>query len=188
MEDDCPEFQSLYPICMTDPHFKEMQRLKPGYLEAIYFKDWFLKRTDGGASNPRQARQRAAGDKVAIQFNYTHTQLDLTKQTFREALRNSKHHRSECWLNCIYELCGCKDALLDPEKMKNVITRESILELLGRTEEDIKEGLTMDEVKPFFEKYKLKLRVYDIFYNQIYKYDPEAVSYTHLTLPTIYSV
>jgi len=62
-------------------------------------------------------------------------------------------------LNSIYECYGQKDALLDPEKTNNVITRESILELLGRTEENIKEGLTMDEVKPFFEKYKLKLKV-----------------------------
>ena len=171
------DFKSLYQICLTDSNFKEMQRLKPGYLEAIYIKDWTQMRTDGEARNPRQVRQRAAGDKVAIQFKYSHTQLDLTKQTFRDALRKSKHHRSECWLNSIYECYGQKDGLLDPDKTKNVITRESILELLGRTEENIKEGLTVDEVKPFFEKYKLKLRVYDIYYNQIYKYDPEVPNF-----------
>ena len=171
------EFKSLYQICLTDPNFKQMQRLRPGYLDAIYIKDWTPMRTDGAVSNPRRARQRAAGDKVAIQFKYSHTQLDLTKQTFRDALRKSKHHRSECWLNSIYECYGQKDGLLDPDKTKNVITRESILELLGRTEENIKEGLTVDEVKPFFEKYKLKLRVYDIYYNQIYKYDPEVPNF-----------
>ena len=32
-------------------------------------------------------------------------------------------------------------------------TRETILEVLGRTEEDIKEGLTIKEVLPFFVKY-----------------------------------
>ena len=51
--------------------------------------------------------------------------------------------------------------------------------LLGRTEEDIKDGLTIKEVLPFFEKYKLKLRVYDVFYNLIHKYDPEAPNFNN---------
>ena len=39
---------------------------------------------------------------------------------------------------------------------------------------NIREGLSIEEVLPFFQKYKLKLRVFDIFYNLIYKYDPEV--------------
>ena len=50
---------------------------------------------------------------------------------------------------------------------------------MGRTEENIKEGLTIKEVLPFFEKYKLKLRVYDVFYNLIHRYDPEVPNFNH---------
>ena len=32
---------------------------------------------------------------------------------------------------------------------------------------------------PFFEKYKLKLRVYDVFYNLVHKYDPEVPNFNH---------
>ena len=170
------DFRHLYTLCMTDPNFKTKERLNPGYLDGIYVLDWTQEK-DGGARNPRQVRQRAAGDKVAIHFRYSCSQLDLTNRTFREALQKSNHRRSECWINSIYEHYACKDALLDPDKTKNVITREDILELLGRTEENIQEGLTVEEVKPFFEKYKLKLRVYDIFYNLIYKYDPEVPNF-----------
>ena len=171
------EFKSLYNICLTDPQFKELQRLKPGYLEAIYIKDWMPMRTDGAASNPRQARQRAAGDKFAIEYRYCSTQLDLTKQTVREALRKSNYNEHECFLNAIVELYSCEKGLLDPEKTQNIITREMILELLGRTEEDIKEGLTIDEVLPFFVQYKLKLRVYDLYYNLIHRQDPEVPNF-----------
>ncbi|MFM7986888.1 MAG: hypothetical protein ACKPKO_47000 [Candidatus Fonsibacter sp.] len=47
-----------------------------------------------------------------------------------------------------------------------------ILELLGKTEENIKEGLSKSDILPFFIKYRLQLRVFDSFYKLIYQYDP----------------
>ena len=44
--------------------------------------------------------------------------------------------------------------------------------MIGKSEDNIKEGLTVEEILPFFIKYKLKLRVYDMFYKLIYSYDP----------------
>ena len=179
------EFRQLYPICKTDPNFAARERLNPGYLDGIYIKDW----TDMGkvkrpARDPLHVQQRAAGDKAAIQFRYTSNELDLNKRTFREALQKNNHHQSECWINSIYDHYGettqgdKRKGLLDPDKRPEYrITRESILELLGRTEDNIKEGLSIEEVLPFFQKYKLKLRVYDVFYNQIYKYDPEVPNF-----------
>ena len=41
-----------------------------------------------------------------------------------------------------------------------------------------KDGLTINEVLPFFEKYKLKLRVHDVFYNLIHRYDPEVPNFS----------
>ena len=77
------------------------------------------------------------------------------------------HHVSECWINALYD--NYKQTLLRSDKKKKLITRETILEVLGRTETDIKDGLTIKEILLFFEKYKLKLRVYDVFYNLIHK-------------------
>ena len=59
------------------------------------------------------------------------------------------------------------------------MTRETILEILGRTEEGIKDGLSTKEVLPFFKKYKLKLRVYDVFYNLIYIYDTKVPNFRY---------
>ena len=38
-------------------------------------------------------------------------------------------------------------------------------------------GLTIQEALPFFEKLKLKLRVFDVFYNVIFKHDPQVPSF-----------
>ncbi|MFM7982040.1 MAG: hypothetical protein ACKPKO_22245 [Candidatus Fonsibacter sp.] len=84
---------------------------------------------------------------------------------------------SECWTNTLYD--NYEQTLLRWDNQKNLITRDTILEVLGKTEENIKEGLTIKEVLPFFQKYKLKLRVYDVFYNLTHKYDPEVPNFNH---------
>ncbi|MFM7985859.1 MAG: hypothetical protein ACKPKO_41745, partial [Candidatus Fonsibacter sp.] len=57
-----------------------------------------------------------------------------------------------------------------PNERSNHIIIEHIDEML----DILREQPTIKEVLPFFEKYKLKLRVYDVFYNLIHKYDPEV--------------
>ena len=78
--------------------------------------------------------------------------------------------KNECWINSIYDCYH--DTLLRTDKKRNMITRATILEVLGRTEDNIKQGLTVDDVLPFFVKDKLMLRVFDVFYKLIFKYDP----------------
>ena len=77
---------------------------------------------------------------------------------------------NECWINTLYDFYG--DNLLSQDKKRNVITRDIILETQGRTEDNIKEGLSISEILPFFVKYRLQLRVFDSFYKLIYQYDP----------------
>ncbi|MFM7986005.1 MAG: hypothetical protein ACKPKO_42495, partial [Candidatus Fonsibacter sp.] len=101
-------------------------------------------------ADPEETPKRASGDKVAIQFKYCSHQLDLSKRTFREALLKGNHHVSECWINTLYD--NYEETLLRPDKQNNLITREAILEVVGRTEENIKGVFTIKEVLPFFEK------------------------------------
>ena len=97
-------------------------------------------------ANPEETPKRAAGNKVAIQFKYCSHQLDLSKRTFREALHKGNHHVSECWINTLYD--KYEQTLLRSDKKKNLVTMETMCEVLGKTEEDIKEGLTIKEVLP----------------------------------------
>ena len=57
----------------------------------------------------------------------------------------------------------------NPDKKRNVITREIILETIGKTEENVKQGLSIDDVLPFFEKHRLQLRIFDKFYHELFE-------------------
>ena len=177
------EFRALYPIMMTNPDFRDREKMVPGYLDAIYIKDWTyiggLKRGGETPADPVETKKRS-GEKVAIAFKYCSHQIDAFKPSFKEAIRVSSHAPSECWINTLYD--NFKDKLLRPDKTKNLITRKKILDVLGRTEDDIKDGLTIREILPFFQKYKLKLRVYDVFYNLIFKHYPETPNFNNPAL------
>ena len=83
---------------------------------------------------------------MAINYRYSSTQIDVSRSTFKEAIERQNYIKDECWTNSVYDFY--KDSVLRPDK-KNLITREIILKDLGRTEENIKKGLTINEVLPF---------------------------------------
>ncbi len=163
-------WRDLYKICMTDDSFRNRELMAPGYVEAIMVlgvdKDYV-----GPVVDPAEQPMATAGDKVTITYRYCSNVLDLTKDTFAEAIKNERYVKNECFINSLYDFYG--DRLLDPRRAQRYrISREDILKLLGKTEESVKEGLTIKEVLPFFEKFHLKLRVYDIFKNLVFRYDP----------------
>jgi hypothetical protein len=94
---------------------------------------------------------KRAGNKSNICYKYCSTPLDLTRNTFRQALENKNYKRNECWLNTIYD--HYHDSLLDPNRSQRyAVTREKILSIINRTEDNIQDGLTIDDVLPFFSK------------------------------------
>ena len=105
-----------------------------------------------------------------IQYSYASYQIDVAQDTMKEAMQNEKYVKNECWLNSIYDFYH--DSLLRTDKRKGMVTTGTILQVLDRTEDNIKQGLTIDDVLPFFVKYKLRLRVFNVFYKRIFRYDP----------------
>jgi hypothetical protein len=98
------------------------------------------------ARNQKTSRKRSAENKVQIAFNRCPYQIDTTKQSFKDALRKGARRPNECLINTIYD--NFQDKLLRPDKTRNFITRETILEVLWRAEADIKDGLMTEEVSP----------------------------------------
>ena len=94
----------------------------------------------------------------------------MNVSTFKEAIENKNYTKNECWINTIYDFY--KDTLLSDKRRKH-ISRETILNDIGMTEETIKQGISVNKIVLFFKKYNLQLRVFDIFYKLIFKYDPE---------------
>jgi hypothetical protein len=111
------------------------------FLQFINISDEFL------AEDPADIPRRSDG-KVGITYKYRTNQLDITKDTFKEAIANKKYIKNECWINALYEIYG--DSLLRTNKQQRyVITRAKILEIIGKTEDNIQEGITWKEILPF---------------------------------------
>ncbi|MFM7990138.1 MAG: hypothetical protein ACKPKO_63565, partial [Candidatus Fonsibacter sp.] len=93
------EFKQLYRICVADASFKERELKAPGYLDGICILDWTAiggaAAAESAPADPEETPKRASGEKIAIQFKYCSHQLDLSKRTFREALKKDNHHVSE---------------------------------------------------------------------------------------------
>ena len=169
------EFNPLFKKCLTDILFKDMVLARPGYIVAFYIID-YLELKEGKGEDPKKAKKKS-GEKMTIAYRYCANTLDLTKDTFKKAIALNNYVRNECWFNAIWEFYG--NTLLSEGKQRNKLRRETILKLLDQTEESIKNGLTISEVLPFFVHCKLKLRVFDIFYKLVFKYDPPVANRTN---------
>jgi hypothetical protein len=140
------------------------------YKTGFYLRKYeFLSTDDIEPTDPVTSRKRNT-QKLDMCYYYISTELDLSQKTFKDSVAKKHYMENECWINTLYDFYG--DNLLSPDKKRNVITRDIILETLGRTEDNIKEGLSISEILPFFVKYRLQLRVFDSFYKLIYQYDP----------------
>ena len=149
------------------------------YLEAIYLMNIFDSDTKGNKFEPKSKRHRDT-DKISAFYRFTTTTLDLEASTFKEAISNSKYVKDECFLNSIYDFYH--DNLLRTDKTRNVITRVSILRTIGKTEQNVKEGLSIKDVMPFFEKHRLQLRVFNKFCKLEFKYDPPNRNHHNKTM------
>jgi len=139
------------------------------YLEAIYLMNIFTSDTEGKAFEPKTKKNRDT-EKIAAFHRFTTTELDLEASTFKEAIAKKNYVKDECFLNSIYDFY--RNNLLRTDKTRNVITRASILQTIRKTEDNVKEGLSIQDVLPFFEKYRLQLRVFNKFCKIEFKYDP----------------
>jgi hypothetical protein len=150
--------------------FKDlMESTGKTYLRALYI--FQSERTDktGKAFEPKKSRNRD-DEKIAAYYQYSSTQLDLSKKTFKEAITLKHYNKNECFINSILDFYS--KTLISYDRKRIVITRDKILKLIDKTEETVKYGITIEEIMPFFEYYKLPLRVYNRFYKKIHQYDP----------------
>jgi hypothetical protein len=157
---------------IIEGRFKSDREFQAYLPDAIYIKDIFNVDLDSVQPHDQLKSKKRDGSKQSIKYSYISTPLDLSKDTFEEAIKNNNYTKDECWINTLYDFY--KDTLLSTNKKRIVISREIILNVLNRTEENIKEGLSVEDILPFFIKYKLRLRVFDMFCKLIFKYDPPS--------------
>ena len=106
------------------------------------------------------------------------TPLDPQYETFKEAIKVEHYVKNECWFNTLTDYY--KDTLLgDHKREKNKLTKETILNIINKTEEDFKtKGASITDMAKVFERFNLQVRIYDVFDTLIYKRDPISQPYT----------
>ena len=147
-EDDKRDFEDMSWILMTDPDLKKSyESWGENYICGILIKH--INNIDLGdvqSYNHRTAPQRDT-TKISRRFNYITTELDLSKDTLKQAIEIDQYVKNECWINTLYDFYG--ETLLAPDKKRNLITRSMILQIIGKTEETIKAGISIDDLPPF---------------------------------------
>ena len=126
------------------------------YLKAIYIMNLTNSDTRGRAFEPKRVKNRD-GEKITCYYRYISTELDLTTNTFKEAIENNNYRSNECFINSIYDTY--KDTLFNDNR-KQYITRDDILSIIGKTENEVIQGLSIEDMLPFFVKFRLSLRVF----------------------------
>jgi hypothetical protein len=171
------DFHDLLKILRTDDTMDEMfENYGLGYIAAIYLIDYTeINLAKVKESDPARARHRDT-QKISTMNKYIATELDISKDTFMESIKNN-YIENECFLNSFIDFYG--DNLMVKNK-RNVITRSKLLQILNKNEIDIKAGLTIEEVKVLFKHFKLKMRVFDEFMNLIDSYDPEIKNFNNI--------
>ena len=134
------EWKQLCRICMTDTSFKNREQVAHGYLDAIMVLSYDKKPEIAGVA-PLTTRKRS-DDKLMIQYCYASNQIDVAQDTLEKAMKKDKYVKHDCWLNSVYDFYH--DSLLKTDKKRSMITRETILQVLDRTGDNIKQGLTID--------------------------------------------
>ena len=127
-------------ILMTNKDFREI--FQRGYIEVIYIMDYDIIPTTGSKYQPLDENLMNQS-KISMYHPYITTTVNLAGETLREAIENKSNRVNECWLNAI--LGNYSYTLLKQKEN----TREKILEIINRTEDDVKNGISVNEMLPF---------------------------------------
>ena len=111
--------------------------------------------------NPKRENLKDATN-VSMYHNYIQTPLNPEYETLKEAIKVEHYQDNICWINTLTDYYT--NTLMDDKKReKTKLTRESILKLINKTEDDFKaNGASLDDVTKAFEHYRIQVRVYDV--------------------------
>ena len=100
-------------------------------------------------------------NKISMFNPYISTQINLTASSFGEMMIK-KGKKNECVFN----------AILNLYEIKLKITREKLMKIIDINEDTIKNGVSIQQMKPFFIKYKIPYRIYDALIKKLDDYTP----------------
>ena len=171
---DTQLFEStLKKLLSADKRFRQQFPNLESYADGIKIKD-ISEITSRSKKRKSEAEEMLRdGNQISMYHTYINTELRESDNSFYEAMYKEGLFQDECWINSLND--HYKNTLMSPNKWKSKrLTREKVLELIGKTYEDFKEnGASVEEMKPVFEYFKFPVRIYNSFGYKFYSYDPE---------------
>ena len=180
---DTKTFHRLKLLLVTDDSFKADVGYAEGYIACI--KVNYAERVDNADAFKPQDEDLTNTVNVSMYHRYIQTTLDPQYETFKEAIKVEHYVKNECWFNTLTDYY--KDTLMgDHKREKNKLTKEAILKIINKTEDDFKtKGASITDMAKVFEHFNLQVRIYDAFENLIYKRDP--IKRNH-HIPALYAI
>ena len=159
------------------------------YMDAIYIPEVTSSADKAEPTNVK--KQKKHNDSIkGLYHDYLYHELgDENKYAEHPYLKNHFKEKS-CLLTAIIETYSeafKKKNLNGRRKIKENLTYEYLCELFGLECEEGNIGCTLQEARPFFEKFRLGLKVFDIFNNVVEEYIPPSRN-TYINPTTLYLV
>ena len=169
-KDDRDKFNKIVRVLEQDKDMLGLLGTFMGYgLDAIKIYSATVVDGNGEDYDPKKRKLRNS-DNIGIYHRFIETELDPEYETFAEAIRVKHYVKHECWINTLTDFY--KDTLMG-EKRKQQMTRETVLNLIGTTEDEFKNvGASIEDMSKVFREYRITARIYDYMENLIFSYDP----------------
>ena len=147
---------------LTDEDFYQLSKVKPiSYLSAFKIRSIESHSEDKTLIADMLTEALYDTNKISMFNPYISTQIDLTASSFGEMMIK-KGKKNECVFN----------AILNLYEIKLKITREKLMKIIDINEDTIKNGVSIQQMKPFFIKYKIPYRIYDALIKKLDDYTP----------------
>ena len=175
-------FQKLMKTILSDTGMGDTLRFVQSYIVCIKVKG--VDRVDGDTDFIPVDENLTDASHVSMSHRYIHTPWNPRYETLKEAIKVNHYQENQCWLNTITDYY--KGTLTgEKRREKNRLTRKSILNLIGKSEEDFKaSGASIKETVKVFEHYRIQVRIYNAFERLNFQYDPPKRDH-HIT--TLYA-
>ena len=168
-----PMFKKLMLFLKTDGGLKEAMPDMLDYVDAIQITKVEKTDDDGRPYNVEDEGLRESNN-ISIYSFYHESVIDVEKETVKEAIQSNNFRENECWINELLKTYEGSELMREKRgKLAKTLSRNKILELLNRTEEDIHEyGISINQMEKVFKFFNIPVKLYNYRCQLIYKFEP----------------